>query len=240
MDEKKKIERERLLLVEGKTDKEFFDRLCMNQLGDDYVTNLQILPYDGKDSLKSFLEVLLTLPKFEEVTHLGIVRDADFTGGALASIQGILRQLPQLQQYSNSIRHNQFTGTNPSIGIFIMPNGKDLGMLETLVLDALKSIEEETSNVKPIMRCVEDYFNCLDSQGVIPKQERSDKAQLVIYQETAELKIRTYMAGQNVDENSQSRNTKLNEAFDLYRIGWWSWDVPIFDEVKAFIKQLTE
>ena len=102
MDEKKKIERERLLLVEGKTDKEFFDRLCMNQLGDDYVTNLQILPYDGKDSLKSFLEVLLTLPKFEEVTHLGIVRDADFTGGALASIQGILRQLPQLQQYSNS------------------------------------------------------------------------------------------------------------------------------------------
>lgn len=220
----------RLLLVEGVDDMKFFQELCHRLFREEYSATLQIIDYNGKDNLKNaFNDVLLPQPAFDDVTHLGIVRDADFTGGALRSVQNILKGVAR-KQLSIPEQHNQFVGTDPSVGIFIMPSGNRKGMLETLVLDAVQSDE--------IMPCVDDYFACIEKKGIFPKEEPLDKARFAVYQASAQLRMRTYIEGKNVHEEALAKDRKRSSLDDIYKMTWWSWDVPIFDEVKAFLREL--
>ncbi|MFZ4827079.1 MAG: DUF3226 domain-containing protein [Phototrophicaceae bacterium] len=226
----KNIERTRLLLVEGVDDIKFFQALCHHLFGEKYSATLQIMSYDGKDHLEKLVKALQERDDyFDDVTHLGIVRDADFTGGALQSVQNILKGVAR-KQLSIPEQHNQFVGTDPSVGIFIMPSGNRKGMLETLVLDALQSDE--------IIPCVEDYFACIERKGIIPKEEPLDKARLAVYQASAQLRMRTYIEGKNVHEEALAKDRKRSSVDDIYKMKWWSWDSPAFDEVKAFLREL--
>lgn len=73
----KTIHRARILLVEGPDDIFFFDQL-MAQLGADQ-NQCQIIDYEGKDNLSRILPLLAKDVPFRQgnVTHLGIVQDAD-------------------------------------------------------------------------------------------------------------------------------------------------------------------
>ena len=55
--------------------------------------------------------------------------------------------------------HGQFAVGPPRVGIFIIPNGVDDGMLETLCLSSVATLPE--------FPCVDGYFRCLQGHGII-------------------------------------------------------------------------
>lgn len=126
-----KITKEKLLLVEGKDELNFFSAL-FTTLG---VENVQPIESKGKELFPSELSLILNDPDFENVVSLGIVRDADNSmASAVESICYHLRKnnLP----VPNG--HNSFAQNNAiKVGIFIAPGSSDDGMLESLILESL-------------------------------------------------------------------------------------------------------
>ncbi len=81
----------RLLLVEGKEDKQFFIKLGAQLTStDDWP--LHIAQYEGKSKLADFLIASTRLPHFSQLASVGIVRDADFNTNAFQSVQSALEE----------------------------------------------------------------------------------------------------------------------------------------------------
>jgi len=145
------IEKERLLIVEGKDEELFFEAL-LNQLG---FLNIQILPIGGKTKFRKYLKSLISRKvDFAKVKRLWITRDADDDfNTAFQSICDTLKffSLPVPQKPKIP------TEAYPEVNIFIFPDNKSPGMLEDLCLKALQDNTQDT----PIVKCLEDYFCCL-------------------------------------------------------------------------------
>jgi hypothetical protein len=161
-----------LLVVEGKDEGLFFEAVLREYL---HLSDIQVLPIGGKTNLGQNLKALKNDPNFPQVTALAIVRDADYaaTGAAVtAAVQsfdairgaltapGVLLPCPAA--------HGQFAAGPPRVGVFVMPNGLDDGMLETLCLQAVATAAE--------FHCLEDYFTCLQGHGVVPIPKNLHKA----------------------------------------------------------------
>lgn len=79
--------RSRVLLVEGPTDKEYFEFLQKNKLSVDQLDNgIEVVPYEGKDTLKNTLLVKFVLSKLDRV-FITYDYDAD------SEIKGFLKRL---------------------------------------------------------------------------------------------------------------------------------------------------
>ena len=210
----------RLLLVEGKEDKQFFI-----QLG--YPSELPcILQYEGKNNLAGFLYQLIQNSNFKQVSQIGIVRDADYGTDAFQSVRTAIKNAN-----ANSPRQLPVPKTviepsegSPKVSVLILPSEERDGMLEDLVLDAL--------NNDPITPCVNDFFTCLKDRKVEIVQERLPKA-----------RVRVFITGKNVDRQAAvSDDTDKLYLSDIYKMSWWRgaafWKHESFDEAKAFLRQL--
>ena len=214
----------RLLLVEGKEDKEFFIQLGSHLKFPEEIP-LRILPYEGKDKLPKFLYQLIQDMNFKQVSQIGIVRDADYGTDALQSVRTAIKNAN-----ANSLRQLPVPETviepsegSPKVSVLILPSEKRDGMLEDLVLDAL--------NDDLITPCVNDFFTCLMDRKVEIVQERLSKA-----------RVRVFITGKNVDRQSAvGDDTDKLYLSDIYKMSWWRdefWRHPSFDEAKAFLRQL--
>jgi predicted ATP-dependent endonuclease of OLD family len=77
--------RSRVLLVEGKTDKEYFEFMQKNKLDAEALSaDIEIVPYEGKDTLRNTLLVQFVLSKFDRVF---ITCDLDAIGEVKSSLQ---------------------------------------------------------------------------------------------------------------------------------------------------------
>jgi hypothetical protein len=119
----------------------------------------------GKRNLQTYLELFTQKAAFKErVKRLAIVRDAEFEGAAsaLESVQAALRgaQLPAPGAWS------VLEGSPLGVTVFILPNCRDPGMLETLCLEAATEIER--SQPPAVLPCVDDFFDCLAKRGRQP------------------------------------------------------------------------
>ena len=209
----------RLLLVEGREDKQFFI-----QLG--YPSELPcILQYEGKNNLAGFLYQLIQNSNFKQVSQIGIVRDADYGTDAFQSVRTAIKNAN-----ANSPRQLPVPETviepsegSPKVSVLILPSEKRDGMLEDLVLDAL--------NDDPITPCVNDFFTCLKDRKVEIVQERLSKA-----------RVRVFITGKNVDRQAAvSNDTDKLYLSDIYKMSWWRdefWNHEGFNEAKAFLRQL--
>ena len=214
----------RLLLVEGKEDKEFFIQLGSHLKFPEGIP--WILKYEGKNNLAGFLYQLIQNSNFKQVSQIGIVRDADYGTDALRSVQDALRNAN-----ANSPRPLPVPKTviepsegSPKVSVLILPSEKRDGMLEDLVLDAL--------NDDPITPCVNDFFTCLKDRKVEIVQERLSKA-----------RVRVFITGKNVDRQASVRgDTDKPRLSDIYKMSWWRgaafWEHESFNEAKAFLRQL--
>ena len=63
-----------------------------------------------------------------------------------------------------------------------MPDANSVGMLEDLVIRAVQGDE--------IMRCIDEYFKCLDDTNIVAKPNRLPKAITRVYIETALYELR--------------------------------------------------
>ena len=142
--EKNRVRKARLLLVEGDTDVDLFLRLCQRE----GISNIQIVPYYGKNNFRNVLGVLRVQSGFEAVNHLGIVRDADTDAqAALRSVQDALAHTG-LPLPGQSVTWGE--GALRTL-IQIMPPGRSEGCLETLLWRAIP---------ESIASCIDDYIKC--------------------------------------------------------------------------------
>lgn len=145
--DKVEIKKDKLFLVEGNDDQNFFQKL-MQKIS---IDNIQIISLGGKDKFKTpNFRSVINAPGFREIKSLGIVRDADEDGeDAFKSICAVLKEcgLPEPTEPM------EITGKNLKVGILIIPPSSKKGKIEDLCLFSLKEHTE--------MSCVDNYFKCL-------------------------------------------------------------------------------
>jgi len=200
-----------LLIVEGKDEELFFEALMKN-LG---LTDIQILPIGGKFKLRENLKHIVKVsPNFHLVTSLGIIRDAnDSPTGAFQSVCDALKKVKLPVPVSPLIPSIGPNPRNPKyhikVNVFIMPDENSLGDLEELCLRAVKT--------DPAMKCVVQYFYCLQHQGLsLPKQ-------------MSKAKVHVFLASRAEPDK------RLGEAA---KAGYWPWNHNTFEKIKNFLFEL--
>ena len=153
--DKLEIQKNKLLLVEGNDDQNFFQKLLQEITLD----NIQIIPMGGRDNFRTpnFRSVINT-PGFREVVALGIVRDADDGAGSVfTNTCTALREcgLPE------PTRTMEITNTTLKVGILIIPPNTEKGEIEDLCLSSLKEYSE--------IECIDSYFKCL-KEKLLPEK----------------------------------------------------------------------
>jgi len=208
----REIHLEKLLLVEGSDEVNFFHALVKNLS----ITGLEIRDYGGKNRLTNNLAALFLMRGFEKVNSLGIIRDSDKKGikgsnSALQSIQGILKKIKDDKDNEERFKdipipeeNNKFSLGSLKLGIFIMNP-----MLEALCLETVKG----TTN----MDCVNVFFNCLNEKNIIPNNKY--KARVLAFLATKE----------------KTKNCLGIAAHEDY----WDFQSQCMDNIKSFIKELT-
>lgn len=195
------INKTKVLLGEGNEEVYFFSAL-LNHLK---IADIQIEQYGGTGSLRKFLDTLIVRPGFINVEAVAITRDADDdANAAFQSVRSALghASLPQ----PNAI--NVFTVNNPRVGVFILPDGQQGGMLEDL---CLASVATDLA-----MSCVDDFFRCVEAQGRKPNNMSKAKAH-------------AWLA------SKEKPDKRLGEAA---KAGYWDFSHSAFDLLKQFLQQL--
>ncbi len=102
-----------------------------------------------------------------------------------------------------------FVGESPRVGVLILPDGHNPGMLEELCLAAIQ--------IYPDLQCVDEYFKCIHQQA---KRQPNN---------LAKARVHAWLASQVEPDK------RLGEAAE---IGYLPWDSPAFDLLKKFLQAL--
>jgi Protein of unknown function (DUF3226) len=205
-----KIQGPKLLIVEGRDDGMFFEAALARHLG---LTDIQVMPIGGKTLLTTNLAGLVNDPLFPTVQSLAVVRDADATvpGSAVSSaaqaMQSVRGSLIHVG-LPHPAAHGQFAAGPPRVGVFIVPNGIDDGMLETLCLLSVSTLPE--------FACVDGYFQCLQGYQIVPNNLPKARAHAWLASRPE--------ADKRVGEAAQA--------------GYWPWDSDAFAELWSFVRSL--
>ncbi|MGH7173109.1 MAG: DUF3226 domain-containing protein [Gemmataceae bacterium] len=198
------ITKPKLLLGEGKDEARFFNAL-LGELG---ITDVQVVDYGGKTKLKDYVEALAQTPVsgFAGLISLAITRDADVDAtAAFASAAAALANVGLTVPSA----HGRFAGTNPQVGVWILPDGSTPGMLEDL---CLASVQTDLA-----LPCVDEYFQCV--------QQRAGRQPNNI----AKARLHVWLASQAEPDK------RLGEAAEK---GYWPWDAPAFQPLIRFLQLL--
>lgn len=162
-----KIQKSKLLVVEGKDEKNIFDH-WYQQLA---ITDVQVLPIGGKTQLKSNLEILKSLFNFNAVTHIAIIIDADQNEtGAFNSVCHSLKSIGLNPPSEQMV----FTSNIPKIKVMIAKGTGNRGSVEDYFLNSVKEINK--------FKCVESYFDCIhENEGTIKSEEKIVIAKTYVY-----------------------------------------------------------
>lgn len=201
-----------VLLVEGNDEQGFFEALAKH-MDLQIGRDIELKAVNGKGNYKDEFQAFLNDPGFSNVTSYGLIRDADDNAQhAFISMQDILKgaHQPCPVQRGEFIYSN---GRKIKVGIFIMPShGATKGMLEDLCLQAVQD--------HPIMPFVEEYITQVKHamRDEAPKNE-------------SKARILTFLAGM------KRSIPYLGVAAGK---GYWCLDSPAFDEIRAFMRDLTQ
>jgi hypothetical protein len=146
------ITQAKVLLVEGKNEEQFFGAFFQH-IG---INDVQIRQIFGKDQLAANLRLFMNEAGYSMVTAFAIIRDADVNSeDTFKSVVGTLKSLglpfPK--------RNGEFANKNrKKVGVFIMPDGRNPGMLEHLCLTTVSD--------HPIMQHVNTLFTAFGRELV--------------------------------------------------------------------------
>lgn len=193
------------LLVEGKDPKNFFEAM-LRDMG--VASDIEVRDFGGKDELSGYLRLFVRIQEFPTVKRVGIIRDAENNAvGAFDSVCGSLRAsgLPVPSKCE------EFTSSNPSVGVAILPGDNQSGMLETLLCRKFADSPEDS--------CISEFFECVKGstgQEIV----RRDKARTQVFLAT---KPRPFLS---VGVAAQRK----------YR--YWDFDHSGFDRIRGFLAEL--
>jgi hypothetical protein len=203
-----KITSDKVLFLEGLTDKGFFEELLDN-LG---IYNVQIIELNGVSNFKDKIPIYLKQSNRKIIRKLALIRDADKSeSSAFDSCKNILLGLND-KSLTSAINKKikiskEFYPGNPSIGIYVLkkPDSNN-GCLEDLLW---KVVRPNTQ------RCIKDFLTCVNP----------DKS---VYKNYSKNKIFAFLAAQNKGLGSIGVAAKKEI---------WKFETEIvFDELKHFLK----
>ncbi len=206
----------KIILVEGVSDIKFFVAFLDHlEIGDFYaslmtpesrIDDVCVCQVKSKDKFKEILPFISTIPGFSDVTHLIIIRDADNDGAnnAFKSIQNLIKRA----KLTPPDKMNVFSSGSPHIGVYILPDNKNKGMLENLCLE---SISDE-----PTLKCLDPFVNCIDGLENPPKN-------------IAKAKVQAYLA---------ARQETARDVGEGAEKGYWNFDADCFTDLKEFLLKL--
>ena len=149
----KPIEKEKLILAEGKDAYHFFCHAC-NFYRE--TQDVQVMHFGGIDDLPNFLLDLTYMDKFDEVNTIVISRDAETDAkAAIDSIQNSMKQA-KIPIPEKPFEYTQDSSLKTAFMIFPGPQQKD-GTLEDL---CLLTVEND-----PLLECVDGYLECAKTKG---------------------------------------------------------------------------
>ena len=154
----------RLLVVEGPADEMLFLYL-IRHLG---LSGIQLHNIGGVTNLEQELLSLTQTPGFhDEVTSIGIVRDADDDSG---DAFGLVCEALQESSLPVPAAPLEVVGYPLSVSVLIVPHGESSGMLDDV---CLASVADD-----PVMSCVDEYIDCmLDAANVRPNSLSKSRLQ---------------------------------------------------------------
>ena len=199
------LEEGRLLLVEGRDEVNLLGRLVAHCLGDHAA--MQILDVGSKDNFTANLRAIVAAaPSGPTIRSIGIVRDADTD--PKASFESVCNSLRTVG-YEPPAAHSEFSDGDPSVGVFIAPDGLQRGAIEAL---CRRSVEGEAA-----VECVEEYLRCLKARKAL-QSRNEDKTFAHAYLAA----MREPVA--RVGEGAQQ--------------GVWNLSSPAFEELSRFLRNL--
>jgi hypothetical protein len=151
-----------VLFVEGDSDLHFYKALLRSRFDlEVFIRNCQ-----GRDQTKKTLELDVKPSFLAEKSHLAVIVDADHDARAPSdSFTNLLEKLT-----GQKVVAGRWTAGQPRVGLWIAPDGKNAGEIETLVWQAWSS---NSSNAKP-KACIESFVACMAKTGCHAKSP--DKA----------------------------------------------------------------
>lgn len=214
------IVHEKVLLVEGKDEVNFFEVL-LKHLG---LNNIQTMEVGGKDKFLDEFPTFLVLPGFERVTAYAIIRDADTNHGlTLESIKGLLKRHNQPCP-RRSGEFESISASSCKVGIFIIPGNAETGMLESLCLQTVAD--------HPVMSCVNKLMRCLD-ENLTKKLAEDLKDRGKSWYPRNEEKARLHIFLSSMHEVTTSIGLAAQK-------GYWNFEHDALSDLRDFLKKLAE
>ncbi len=197
--------RDRVLIVEGYSDLLFYAEV-LESLGKH--GQVFIKHFNGRPDLATKLETFLTPQLLATKQAFGVVVDADTNGQNTAA--EFMKLLTRLS--AQAVTVGAWTNSKPRVGLFVTPDGKSNGEIETLVWRAWSSDPANGQSKK----CIGDFVECMASVGL--KAQSPDKGLV-----SALLAIRN-------DEDPRLGPGARARVFDFSR--------PEFSQLKQFLSAL--
>lgn len=171
------------------------------------ISDIQIQNFGGVREFRFALNVLISATNFDSVQSIGIIRDAEQNASAaFYSIRDSLKAA----NIDTPLQVGQITTGKPQTGIYLLPDlNAASGMLEDLCLNIL--------DTDAALACVEQYFQCLNSQNISPPKNFAKAKMMAFLASRPELKQRV---GYAINQN------------------YWNWNHPCLDPLKDFIVRL--
>jgi len=206
------LRRDKVLLVEGKDEANFFHALLEHQ----QLNDVQVIEIGGKDKFKSEFPAFITSPGFDNVKIYSIIRDADENvNSTFQSIKNILQKYNQ--PIPNKIEEFAEQG-NKKVGIFIMPGNKAEGMLEDLCLNTVSD--------HPIIPCIDSYIECMEERLTLEKTSIKEATKFDLPRNISKAKAHIFI----------SSMPELVNSVGLAALkGYWSLVHPSLNELKEFL-----
>jgi hypothetical protein len=242
LDQRTSITQEKMILVEGQDEAYLFRALIKQQGLEDQI---DVASFDGIKKLGPALKALRRIPGHQDLTAIGIVRDAEQDKDrAFQSVCDSLRgaDLPQPPA------PREFIGSEPRIGVLILPVGPRRGNLEDV---CLMSVQDN-----PAMECVERYFQCLGERldrlpgthlakacvkSFLVSRELLEESHFEFIQQHLEEWVPQMPNAPSVEKIHAFLASRYNPKLDLGGAagkGYWDFNHPAFEEIKRFLRML--
>jgi hypothetical protein len=172
------IEKSKVVLCEGLEETLFFPRMfaAVNRL--DLVNNIQLLTYDGKTKLSSFItNGLIKMPGYDLITSLGIMMDADGEPeGVQPSFESIKNSMGLLPFPIPNNPGEVALNNNLKSTIWILPDNRSRGEFEDVCINALTN--------HPMFQCLEPLKQCIQTKGcAIPRSAKAPLYTILAWKE---------------------------------------------------------
>ncbi|MGK3992200.1 DUF3226 domain-containing protein [Sorangium sp. So ce1024] len=215
------LDSDKLILVEGRDEEEFFRAMLRHLARDD----VQVKAYGGKPSLRTFIPTLVTQPRFPELDALIVVRDADHQPPgagfqtAWNSVCGVLSS----HQLVTPRAHGAFQEGKPRVAIFIMPDGASDGMLEDLCCAGVSA--------DPASPLVDRYLLSLAEELKKLDEANDDRAACLLRDPHRRAKAWAHAF-------LSSRREPDKRVGEAAWLGFWPFDAPAFAPLMELLRQI--